>query len=76
MSISISSTTHERKAPYGKIFEFLLLDTLKMSLNKKFNPYMKKIRIFFRKIGHFFLIFKKGQERLLPTSFFAMYLDF
>ena len=28
-SISISSTTYERKAPYGKIFEFLLLDTLK-----------------------------------------------
>ena len=28
-SVSISSTAHERKAQYGKIFEFLLLDTLK-----------------------------------------------
>ena len=28
-SINISSTAHERKDPYGKIFEFLLLDTLK-----------------------------------------------
>ena len=39
-----------------------------MILSEKFNPHMKKSEHFFGKLGTF-LIFKKGQERLLPTSY-------
>ena len=68
-TITISSTTHAKKIPYGKILEFFFLDTLKnMILNEKFNPQMKTIRTsFFGELRHFFN-FQKRQERLLTAN--------
>ena len=54
----MSSTTHERKIPQGKMW--------KRILNEKFNPQLAIIMAFFLKLGHFLPIFQKGQGRPSP----------
>lgn len=71
-SVNISSTTHKRKPPQGKISQFLFLRTLKAALMKNLTQH---IQVFFSKTRPiFFLKFQKGKEDLLPHSPTPLYL--
>lgn len=59
--INITSATHERKVPQGKLFENLPTRSLKTALKiKKLIPTCAQSVQFFEKSGDFLSIFKKG----------------
>ena len=57
---------------YDKILEFFLLDTLKTWFSmRNLTSGWKQSGHYFRKIGALFLIFKKGQERLVAGLYWS-----
>ena len=67
-STNISSITHERKAPHGKISKFFLLDTLKTKSEvRNLTCKWSRLSHFFPKTRPLFSNFKKGQGDLRPT---------
>ena len=70
-----SPSTQERKAPQGINHQFFYLDTLKNCiLNETLYPQITTIRMFFPKLGHFFLIFEKGRGDLPPSPSLVTHL--
>ena len=64
-SINILSTTHERKAPHGKILFFSPGNSLNCMRNLTHK--WSQSRHFFPTLGHFFPVFEKGQGRPPPS---------